>query len=351
MGARTPSPPDGRGLLRVLKDMLDRLNTSSEKAPLNYFPELAHLYGEGYFFSTSEIHKMSDFMNTFLDTQTNFEYSVSQMMGESGTEGATILLLLSRLIAFTFCYNPRGLGPQLDCFHPKTDRYDQCIEKLNINSTWAVVSLNYDMLFEQALERKMVPYFYPEIKTTPIGELDYLPLYKIHGSINWFPIRPQTLHQPTPTDCQRLKATTGLSYDKNNNRFSHDFPGIFSSDYDLIYQELVREGELERCPVLAHFAPRKPVDINFSQIERIRRDCIQDIKGVKRAFIIGVRPIDQKDDPNLFAIFDNLKGKDVIYVNPDMFANKKMNQDFGFAYSPHTFERWLSLVHPSKPLI
>jgi hypothetical protein len=340
-GAREPSPPDGNQLLSVLEAVLKQLEGAQPESPLN-FDEVPEKRGwNGIFFSKEEIELVHKFISRAIPTGKGYEGAIAEILDNDAEGGKSLLLLLNRLIAFTFCFNVRGLGPRIEGFQSGADRYDQCIDKLQISASWMAISLNYDMLFEQALFRRPLPFYYPEMNAGLVGDREGVPLFKIHGSINWFPCPTQSLHTETPTPEQKRRATTRMTWDETNRRFSIDFPDVFVSSYDLIYQELVREEELLRSPVMAHYGPRKPVDVNFLFIDGVRASALQHIEKVEQAFIIGVRPPNGDDDPILLKTFQILKGKNVTYVNPSKDDCTLVTSSFGFSTFQGTFEQWL----------
>lgn len=341
-GARTPSPPDGGQLLHVLSQVLERLATESEDSPLNLYASAAQWGGQANFFSKREIEQTSQFITRALATQKSYEVAISEVLDESAEGGKDLLLLLNRLIAFNFWYHADGLGPQIAGFRTQADLYDHCIEKLRIDSSWGAVTLNYDILFEQALTRKAVPFFNQGIGAGLVGDMAGMPVFKIHGSINWFPCQAQTIRIENPTPEQKRKATVSMTWDETNRRFSVDFPEVSVSSGELIYQELLRDDPLLRSPVMALYGPRKPVEVNFPTIEKIRSAALKNASGVEKAFIIGVRPVKPEDDHVLHRIFESLRGKKVVYVNPSPEDCHVIAKEFGFETVQKKLSDWLS---------
>jgi hypothetical protein len=341
-GAREPSPPDGFQLLSVLAGILERLRDAEPTSPLNFYAAIARTGWNGTFFSKEEIGLAIKFVSKAITTKKGYEEAIAEVLEKDVDGGKRLLLLLNRLIAFAFCFHKEGLGSLVEGFRPESDRYDRCIDRLQMDASWMAISLNYDMLIEQALIRKKIPFYYPKMMAGLVGDRNGIPVFKIHGSINWFPCPAQTLHTENPTPEQKRKATTKMTWDETNRRFSIDFPDVFVSCYDLIYQELIREDELLRSPIMAHFGPKKPVDGNCPFIDGVRKACIESAKSVAQAIIIGVRPPVGEDDPALLKIFQNLRHKEVTYVNLSKDDCDLVASSFGFSVFQGTFEQWLA---------
>jgi hypothetical protein len=341
-GAREPSPPDGNQLLSVLAGTVDRLRKAEPRSALNYDEVFASRGWSCIYFSEGEIELVGQFLSKAMATQKGYEAAIAEVLANDAEAGKGLLLLLNRLIAFTFCFNERGMGPLVEGFRPGADRYDQLVDHLDLDASWMVISLNYDLLFEQALRRKAVPYYYSELKIDAEANRSGVPIFKIHGSVNWFPCPTHTISGHNPTPDQVRRATTRMTWDEANRRYSIDFPDVFSSAYRLIYQELVREEELLRSPIMAHYGPRKPVDVNFPFIDGVRKSCLKHLSMVDRAVIVGVRPVTGEDDPALLRIFEMLNGKDVIYVNPSGADCTSVSSSFGFTCVQQSFSEWLA---------
>lgn len=347
-GARDPSPPDGGQLLAILSQVLKKLVLAEDQSPLNYYAAAAHWSGEANFFSKSEIELIDQFVTKAIATGNSYEIAISKVLDGSAEGGKDLLLLLNRLIAFTFWCHAEGLGPQTEGFRTGEDLYDRCIEKLRLDSSWGSITLNYDILFEQALTRKAIPFFHSGVGAGLVGDKAGVPIFKIHGSVNWFPCQVQTIRTDDPTPEQKRKGTVTMTWEETNRRFSIDFPEIFVSSGELIYQQLVRDDPLLRSPVMAHYGPRKPVEVNFPTIEKLRSAALQIAKEAKLVFIIGVRPVKPEDDHVLHQIFELLRGKKVFYVNPSKDDCHSISQQFGFSTSQKTFLEWVSESDPSK---
>jgi hypothetical protein len=172
------------------------------------------------------------------------------------------LALLNRLVVAAFI-PPRTPWdppiPRLDeAFSERPDAYDDFLLKLRDKgygpSNMIFVTLNYDLLLEQAIERLGGAYNY------------FLPghvrnqgfcLLKIHGSINWWGEMGSS---------GRLEAGKPIP-----SRLTLTSRG-------RVYKEIrIEEDPYEAClgngagdPILAHYGPGKPIFVNFPTLAEIR---------------------------------------------------------------------------------
>ncbi len=215
------------------------------------------------------------------------------------------LALMNRLVVAAFIpprtpWNPPI--PRLDeAFSERADVYDEFLSKLKDKgyapSSVVFVTLNYDLLLEQAIHRLGGTYDY---MLSGHERNQGLSLHKIHGSINWWgemgPFGPLEEAKPIPSP---LKVTSR----------------------GLVYKEIrIEEDPYEACissgagdPILAHYGPGKPVFVNFPTLAEIRSKAIAECTAATRALIIGVHPpASRQEDETLWELFFALKPKAVL---------------------------------------
>ena len=159
------------------------------------------------------------------------------------------------------------------------------------------ITLNYDLLLEQALLRagEAYDYFLPGHNRIP----GYC-LLKIHGSINWWgnfgPFR-------------QLEQGERIPYDLTLTTLGKDYKDI-----------QVVEDPYEACiavdtgdPVMAHYAQRKPAYVNARMLAEIREKAIAECAAAREAVIIGAHPpLSPHEDETLWQMFERLKARQVL---------------------------------------
>lgn len=219
------------------------------------------------------------------------------------------LSLLNRLLVAAFSppsasYNIRWPG---QAFSRGQDLYDGFLSHLKAkgfsSEGLTFISLNYDILLEQAIERTggSCDYFLPG-KLPKCGHV----FLKIHGSINWWgrfgPVRPLRQGEPIPFD---LTFTTR----------------------GPVYKEIrIEEHPYECCtavdagdPIIAHYAQGKPAYVNAETLAEIRNKAVAECAAATEALIIGVHPpTSSREDETLWEMFTCLKARQVPtrYVGP-----------------------------------
>lgn len=192
------------------------------------------------------------------------------------------LALLNRLVVTAFIPPATHWDPPIprldQAFEERPDTYDDFLRKLDDKaygpSNTILVTLNYDLLLEQAIQRVggTYDYFLPGHERNQ----GYC-LLKIHGSINWWgelgPFGPLEAHKPIPSP---VTLTTRGPVHKN-----------IRTERDP-YEACIAAGASE--PILAHYGPGKPAFVNYPTLGEIRSMAIAECKGATHALIIGVHP-------------------------------------------------------------
>ena len=135
----------------------------------------------------SEIQVAIDLLNKH-PNEDNYEVLMSRLDRD---DRATLNRLL--LITFSDISERRKYGDLSsfdEGFRNQQDTYDRLLNTLNFkDKSWSVVSLNYDLLFEEAMRRNSISFFYPHFRFNYKEDQSGLPgvkIYKPHGSINFF---------------------------------------------------------------------------------------------------------------------------------------------------------------------
>jgi len=286
------APPLGKDLL----DYLDRyLHLVEHEATLN---------DSGLpFREDGELGKLRCLLNAGKEHHWTYEQLIDQELRNYDPYNEN-LSLLNRLLVAAFSPPPVSYNPpipRLDhAFDMRADLYDDLIKALEgkgLDSTnLTFITLNYDLLLEQALQRAGVTFNYLLPGYNRIQGCGFL---KIHGSINWWgnfgPFRQLQQGEPVPYD---LTLTT-LGKDYKNIRVVED-------PYDACIA--VDTGD----PIIAHYAQGKPAYVNARTLAGIRREAAAECTAAAEALIIGVHPpVSPREDETLWEMFTSLKARQV----------------------------------------
>ncbi len=151
-----------------------------------------------------------------------------------------------------------------------TSLYNYLIEKMiddEILGEFLFSTLNYDCILEFSLmnERKKISYW-------DFGDENAIPVWKLHGSSNWFS------HQ--------IKATSGVTFTKGVS-----FDGgleAFLDINDVIEKCIVNQG---LYPAMSLFMKGKPVQIAPSIISQQQEKWSENVLNAKSISCIGVNPL------------------------------------------------------------
>jgi len=288
-GARVPpSPPLGKDLLVYL----DRyLQVIEEHMPIN---------ASGLpFRENQQLYQLRGLVENAKKRRWTYEQLIEHEVTERSPYNEN-LALLNRLVVAAFIpprthWNPPI--PRLDeALSERADIYDDFLSKLKDKgcapSNVIFVTLNYDLLLEQAIKRlgETYDYFLPgHERNQGYG------LLKIHGSINWWgelgPFGPLEEDKPVPSFV--TLTSRGPSY--KTIRVEKD-----------PYEACIAAGAGD--PILAHYGPGKPIFVNSPTLGEIRSRAIAECKGAIQALIIGVHPPSSpQEDETLWEMFIALK--------------------------------------------
>ena len=193
-------------------------------------------------------------------------------------------------------------------FQNRGDLYDDLIVKLNINSTdWSIVSLNYDLLFEQALDRAGIPYEYASMPGDDCGDSvrSRIVIYKPHGSINF-----------------SSQFDFKFSYDGSDPPFGrpseitkHEgFTSITPGNIFILNSGCHGSLEDSYYPIIAKFCEGKPSFICWPKLDEIRKDALELVKRSSETFVVGVRPSSHYDDSFVHGAL--LSAGKITYISP-----------------------------------
>lgn len=293
-GARPKNPPPmgGSQLTEWLKNQCQFILKQFNQEPYIYDPSrVLNIFKDAEkIFSSNLYMHIKDYEDLLKEFVKNNEYGnlyVFQMI---------IVLLFSA---------GRGKNPiQNNCFQKQKDLYDDLIEIKNINSSWVAISQNYDLLLEEAVERKgFIPQYHGFY--SDIADKEDIKIFKPHGSIN-FSSSPDIrfsssmlVDTPIPTRFEHItymlskkESSSSIEYNDYAVEYPHLNAGLSYIDF------FFHADFMNAKTIMANYMEGKYSKANFNLLETIRRAAINHISSNSEILIIGVKPIfDDKDDP------------------------------------------------------
>jgi len=229
---------------------------------------------------------------------------------------------LQRLIMISFAdlTRRRDMRSSLDFgFRSREDEYDKLVTVLKIEpDSWSIISLNYDILLEEALVRANIPFFYHRFpfgfrqdQSTEVG----VRIYKPHGSINFFAHGDYKIyhHEPTPEDDRGLPTKFNQA---NDGTLVPNYPICMAStvpDVESILHS-ANGGNIHQ-PVMASYTKGKPVHANDLALEAVRKDALDLCGRAEEILIIGVKPVLENSDDAFVASLFSMPFANVEYVS------------------------------------
>jgi hypothetical protein len=298
-------PPVGDGLLSYLSNQLSKVITN---------PDLAlHQYQS--IFDDSELKTVDRFFKSALARNLTYEEAVTALLQEE--DSLNTLVAINRFLAFAFNSDNHQANFRPEEFSFGQDLYSDLVAKLDLDPSWIVMSLNYETLFEQALVRANRPFHYSRMALGAYRKDPAIPsveIFKIHGSITWFGTQDHSV--PREEDIHKKKWSV-LDWNKKHNRPVHKSVDYYSTFFDQVLYELVLGN---RVPIMAHFASGKYTFGDLDKLEQVRENCIQKLKAVRQAYIVGIRAPKEGDDPTLEELLTRLNERVIStnYINPSI---------------------------------
>lgn len=274
-------PPLGKDLLSFIKEKIFYLKSR---------------YSSALFYLGHHLNVVEDLLKT--NKEQNFEKFIATLDRTSRESLHRVLqILFSDLSDDKFDFG----------FNERQDDYDTLVKMMRVESplSWSVLTLNYDILFEQALKRCGVEFHYPQFpRVLGQAEKEGVKIYKPHGSINFF-----------------CKADIRISYGKEPDHNGQPSSFRTAKNGDLIVENPIQfcggidskdiihkatEGTLS--PVIANFTEGKEADYNLSSLEAVRSDALMIAKESSFTIVIGINPNTSRvDDELVFNVLRNLK--------------------------------------------
>jgi hypothetical protein len=181
------------------------------------------------------------------------------------------------------------LGGRASAFPRQRDLYDELFTRL-ARRLRAVVTPNYDLLAEEALERVGLSYRYREVANGGPPDAAVV-VDKFHGSVNWFqPPGPAAGHSLADVEARTkplkvVRQTHMLS-------FFNDHPVHASVGDRRVNAFLQLKQLLGGDPVLVTYGPGKDAMVGRNCLNRVREACAADLEGnpPNRIIAVGISP-------------------------------------------------------------
>jgi hypothetical protein len=245
----------------------------------------------------------SDYDHYFKD---NFEFGMKKVYSNPKTESRITELV-------------RNMGEYFCKFQPHNDNlYIRFLKELDSLEDIVFSSLNYDTLLELAAEKEKIPVNHFEIRKNE------LTLFKIHGSSNFLP----------PSSSQVIGITLIGS-------------GIFDMNIRVSNCEDVKafcNSNTALSPIMAIYMENKPLQINSSQLDKVKKEWQNQILNAEHILIIGVRP--NPDDKHIWDFLSNTQGKIGYVGNKDEF-NKWKNAHRNHSRDEPLGDKWKDVFNES----
>ncbi|MFN0062067.1 MAG: SIR2 family protein [Myxococcaceae bacterium] len=295
--------------------------------------------GNASAFTGNETRLLCSFLGRARQTCDGYEKALDAVLAEEG-DVTELLFALNRLITFTF---NEGTEVHEACpeFSEYPDGYDELVGRVGFGPDWMVISFNYDTLFEQALRRAGVSFLYPGVEFGEPGKerLGAMRVYKPHGSCNWF-------HVPNDEFVYgNAKATVPTGTNVTGYSVEGRVPSVnfraASADWgQMIFERLSRLAPGD--PIMAHYCSDKASTLNHATtIVDGRASCLEDMKAVREAIVVGVCLPAAESDAALTAILKALpRGQATNYVNPDP-GDAEEAKRYAFKVTCWSFRRWV----------
>jgi hypothetical protein len=368
-GARSgsnPKPPLGKDLARYLCDWLDANDPALSRQPQrwNFWRDRPWLQGflrkrlnevvneeavengrndDKTAWSKNHGPPFERLMDRWIQNKDDEWLDLKDGRGLQNRHCRELLIATQTLLAYAFLKGDK-------CAFLK---HDDLLDELVARQTpTLVVALNYDLLLEEALVRARKAYAYPAVRgiggtyfvSQGKGEPstgEPIPIFKLHGSINWL---AHESGMPSQTFAVAHETTRPVGYS-----YCGSFP-VAQTDAIHVPQnrnELFRtlEKPTRKPLVAAIYGSGKPVVANPDDVKKHRAACLEAISMLTSAdvLLIGLRPVEESDDPVLCELLDRLSGVpgEKSCVNPEP-SDCETFRGLGYRTIQMTMEDWLA---------
>ncbi len=239
-------------------------------------------------------------------------------------------------------------------FAESCDRLDDLVAMVRPT---IVVTVNYDTLTEEALLRAGLRITYPRLPgprasgaeegdyVSSYGPGDLVPVFKLHGSINWLPISGVAVGADLAT-VERVSAERPTSILKSGPLVaSQTWATYVPPNRGSLLFELERALSGTGSPVAAVYGTGKNLLKNPRHVERHRAACLARLRAasIDCAVVVGLRLVSRTDDPVVADVMDLLaeRAHNKLYASPDAGVYSDSERR-GFTPVPSTLEQLIA---------
>jgi hypothetical protein len=274
--------------------------------------------------------RLRDFLRTAVDK--GFEPAAAELHRTR----SNLVEPLNRLVAWAML-----LGSECR-FSQREDRYDELLALPAFTGKLAVITVNYDILLEEALARASRKFRYPGIRDSHQAN-GGLPVYKLHGSINWLQARIPAVSATYQVAQQISAASPPVTLSGPDKGVETQLEYVPAGSRENLILELKHNGSAG-SPILAVYAPGKPVPYNYECVASVQRECLDALRSNPKAgaTIIGLFIPPVGDDPRIDEVVADLtkRGGRVEYVAKGT-EEKERATHLGFKAIADTLEGYL----------
>ena len=352
-GLTDPPPPLGRGLAQYLLQWLDA--NDPDRPGVEWWKTLEHtadptIVGAEPWRNKKLLAEVRTELQAVVakDRETDaphFEALMDRWVKEPLRRGGyrDHLEFTQRLLSYSM-----NLG-QRCAFIERPDRFDELLGSFKPS---VIVTVNYDLLVEQALARRSMRHCHPGIPGPAAGDTfrelvsegtgPIVPMFKLHGSVDWLPVRTGAAgvdekivqaHADANPMTPRTNAVDPA--DRKGAIISYDSKHTFEPEGSINLRF-----ELDRwdyVPVVGVYGQGKPLLRNLQHVRDHREACSKLLaeSGVGSVLAVGIRPVSKDDDPTVYGLTRWL-GKNAVnklYASPTVEHCKEF-EAMGFRALP-----------------
>ena len=239
-------------------------------------------------------------------------------------EGQKFVQVAHRILTYAMNVGFRCAFPEC------ADRLDDLVARV---APTIVVTVNYDTLTEEALQRRSLRVFYPRLyrlHDAPWeGPGDVVPVFKLHGSVDWLALHGvaggadlKIVQRQARRQRSRVVRSGHFAVTQTWNTYPPpNRPSLFHE-----IEESPNAGET----VVAAYSSGKYLFNNPLDVRRHRRACFEKLgsEPIGRVVAIGIRPVSRRDDPVTHRLFALLRGiaAEKVYVSPSPDDRRKLER-------------------------
>jgi hypothetical protein len=345
-------PPAGQELARYLRSWLKANDPYKTRTPVSGHPSIAsrnpYYVGEALWDlpvwteANRELRRLAGQERRLPRRGTPFE-ALMKDLSKAGFSKRPVLELIQRLIAYSMNFGYRN------AFIEHGDLFD---DLLRVWGPDAIVTVNYDLLVEQALQRLHLRYSYlglpgPASKpgyVSPGDNGNVVPIFKLHGSVNW--LAPPTGGAGASEEAARKEAEARSARGVKSGPLDalQGRQGTFvSPNAPTLRMDL--EKDRNRGPIIAVYGPGKHFLQNPEDVDSHRRSCLEYLGSHRLGDVlaVGIKPATAKDDPVLRSVLRALVAAtgSKRYVSPSP-SDCRAFARFGFRTRKETLAQFMT---------